>query len=90
VTNMGKEDQKSPLPITQTPAPTAPPSALSSKPPQYSEPPTGCFPLQQAVVGRGKVYVPFQLSDLREIKKDLDSYTDTPDQYIQYLCDPNL
>jgi hypothetical protein len=35
------------------------------------------------VVGRGQVYVPFQLSDLREIKKDLGSYTDTPDQYIQ-------
>jgi hypothetical protein len=35
------------------------------------------------MVGRGRVYVPFLLSDLREIKKDLSSYTDTPDQYIQ-------
>jgi hypothetical protein len=35
------------------------------------------------VVGRGQVYVPFPLSDLREIKKDLGSYTDAPDQYIQ-------
>jgi hypothetical protein len=35
------------------------------------------------VVGRGRVYVPFQLSDLREIKKDLDSYIDASDQYIQ-------
>jgi hypothetical protein len=35
------------------------------------------------VVGRGKFYVPFQLSDLREIKKDLGSYTDALDQYIQ-------
>jgi hypothetical protein len=35
------------------------------------------------VVGRGRVYVPFQLSDLREIIKDLGSYTDTPDQYIR-------
>jgi hypothetical protein len=26
---------------------------------------------------------PFRLSDLREIKKDLDGYTDAPDQYIQ-------
>jgi hypothetical protein len=44
------------------------------------------------MVGRGRVYVPFQLSDLRGIKKYLDSYTDAPDQYIQnlYLCDPNL
>jgi hypothetical protein len=28
------------------------------------------------MVRRRKVYVPFQLSDLREIKKHLDSYTD--------------
>jgi hypothetical protein len=35
------------------------------------------------MVGRGWVYVPFQLSDLREIKKHLDSYTDAPDKYIQ-------
>jgi hypothetical protein len=35
------------------------------------------------VVGRGRVYVPFQLSDLREIKKDLGSYTDAPDEYTQ-------
>jgi hypothetical protein len=41
------------------------------------------FPLQQAMVGRGGLYVPFQLSDLREIVKDLGSYTDDPDQYIQ-------
>jgi hypothetical protein len=30
----------------------------------------------------GGVYIPFQLSDLKEIKKDLGSYTDNPDQYI--------
>jgi hypothetical protein len=35
------------------------------------------------MVERGKVYVPFQLSDLREIKKHLNNYTDAPDQYIQ-------
>jgi hypothetical protein len=35
------------------------------------------------MVGRGQVHVPFQLSDLREIKKHLDSYTDASDQYIQ-------
>jgi hypothetical protein len=34
------------------------------------------------MVGRGQVYVPFQLSDLREIKKHLDSYTDAQ-TYIQ-------
>jgi hypothetical protein len=31
--------------------------------------PNGCFPLQQAVVGRGRVYAPFQLSDVKETKK---------------------
>jgi hypothetical protein len=35
------------------------------------------------MVGRVWVYVLFQLSDLREIKKDLGSYTDGLDQYIQ-------
>jgi hypothetical protein len=37
------------------------------------------------MVGRGQVYVPFQLSDLREKKKKnhLDRYTDAPDQHIQ-------
>jgi hypothetical protein len=35
------------------------------------------------MVGRGRIYVPFELSDLREIKKHLDSYADAPDQYIQ-------
>jgi hypothetical protein len=41
------------------------------------------FPPEQAVVGRGQVYVPFHLLALREIKQDLGSYTDAPDQYIQ-------
>jgi hypothetical protein len=35
------------------------------------------------MVGRGQVDIPLQLSDLREIKKDLGIYTDAPDQYIQ-------
>jgi hypothetical protein len=68
---MGKEDPKKTLTNDKIPIPTTPPSSLPFKPPQYSEPPNGCLPLQQAVVGRGQVYVPFQLSDLREIKKDL-------------------
>jgi hypothetical protein len=65
------------------PTPTAPPFALPSKPPQYSKHPNRCFPLEQVMVGRGQVYVPFQLSDLREIKKHLDTYTDALDKYIQ-------
>jgi hypothetical protein len=35
------------------------------------------------MIGRGQVYVPLQLSDLREILKDPGSYIDAPDQYIQ-------
>jgi hypothetical protein len=53
----GEEDQKSPLSVTR-PTPTAPPSALPSKPPQYSKCPNGCFPLQQEIVGRGQVLCP--------------------------------
>jgi hypothetical protein len=41
------------------------------------------IPLQQAMVGRGCIYVSFQLSDLRKIFKDLGNYTDAPDQYIK-------
>jgi hypothetical protein len=43
-------------------------------------------------VGRRRVYVPFQLSDLKEIKKDLGSYTDAPRLIYPdlYFCDPNL
>jgi hypothetical protein len=40
-------------------------------------------PPQQAVAGRGWVYILFQLSDLKEIKKDLGNYTDNPHQDIQ-------
>jgi hypothetical protein len=47
-----KEDQKSPLSMTR-PTPTAPPSALPSKSPQYSKYPNGCFPLQQVMAERG-------------------------------------
>jgi hypothetical protein len=35
------------------------------------------------MVKRGRVYVLFQLSDLRQFKKELGGYTDAPDQYIQ-------
>jgi hypothetical protein len=52
-------------------------------PPNYPGPPHGYYPLQQGVVGRGRIYVSFQLSDLKEMKKDLGNYTNNPDQYIQ-------
>jgi hypothetical protein len=62
----GKEDQKNPFSMIK-PTPTAPPSALPSKPSQYPKHPNGCFPLQQIMVERGPIYVLFQL---------LDSYTE--------------
>jgi hypothetical protein len=42
------------------------------------------------MVERGQLYVRFWLSDLREIKKDLGSYTDAPVYPSLYLCDLNL
>jgi hypothetical protein len=81
----GKGGPEKPLTNHKAPVLTASPSALSSKAHQYSEPHNGCFPLQQEMVGRGQLYVPLQLSDLRDIKKKKDrrSYTEATDQYIQ-------
>jgi hypothetical protein len=66
---------KKPLISDKAPIPTAPSttphSASPSKPPQNLEPPNICSPFNK------------QLSDLREITKDLGSYTDAPNQYIQ-------
>jgi hypothetical protein len=87
---MGKEDQIIPLAMTR-PNPTAPPSALPSKPPWYSELPNGCFPLQQVMVGSGQIYVPFQLSDLRGIKNIWIAKVMPRQMHPSlYLCDPNL
>jgi hypothetical protein len=77
----GEGGPEKPLTNDKAPILTAPPSALPSKPPINSEPPNGYFPLQQTMVGRGRLYVPFQLSHLRQILKDLGSYTSR--QYIQ-------
>jgi hypothetical protein len=41
------------------------------------------YPLQQGVAGKSRTYVSFQLSNLKEMKRDLGNYTDNPDQYIQ-------
>jgi hypothetical protein len=44
--------------------------------------PTGLYPLQ-LIPGGDSIHVPFTLSELKEIKKDLGNYTEKPDQYIQ-------
>jgi hypothetical protein len=80
---MGKEDQKSPLTMTKPPSLLLHPLPYLLSHPNIQNLLMGASPLQQAMVGREWVYVTFQLSDLREIKKDRGSYTDTPDQYIQ-------
>jgi hypothetical protein len=84
--NMGKEDQKSPLPVTRPPFLLLllllyPLPHLLSHPNIHDllwmfSPSTGS--------GRKRtIYVPSQLSDLRVIKKGLGNYSDAPSQYIQ-------
>jgi hypothetical protein len=63
----GEGEPKKLLTNDKSPSPTAPPSALPPKPSQYSEPPTRCLVIQQAMAGRGQVYVPLQVSDIRGI-----------------------
>jgi hypothetical protein len=42
--------------------------------------PTGLYPLQ-LFPGGDRAHVPFRVSELKERKKDLGSYTENPDQY---------
>jgi hypothetical protein len=35
------------------------------------------------LTGRDRAHAPFRLSKPKEIRKDLGSYTENPDQYIQ-------
>jgi hypothetical protein len=35
------------------------------------------------ILGRDRAHIPFRLSELKEIKKDLGSYNENLDQYIQ-------
>jgi hypothetical protein len=60
-------------------APPLPPYSATS----HTRPrPTGLFPLQ-LIPGGDRAHVPFRVSELKEIKKDLGNYTENPDQYIQ-------
>jgi hypothetical protein len=69
--------------------PKTPSDATSAPPlPPYSETshtrhcPTGLYRLQLIPAG-GRAHIPFRVSELKEIKKDLGNHTDNPDQYIQ-------
>jgi hypothetical protein len=74
------------IPQNQNEGSKYPPQLTITAPPflpSYPGPPQGCYSLQQGVAGKSRIYVSFQLSDLKEMKKDLGKYTDNPDQYIQ-------
>jgi hypothetical protein len=43
--------------------------------------PTELYTLQ-LIPGGDRAHVPFRVSELKEIKKDLGNYTENPDQYI--------
>jgi hypothetical protein len=44
--------------------------------------PTGLYPLQ-LIPGWDRAHVPFRVSELKELKKDLGNYTENLDRYIQ-------
>jgi hypothetical protein len=60
-------------------APLLPPDPATSHTRRH---PTGLHPLQ-LIPGGDRAHVPFRVSELKEIKKDLGNYTENPDQYIQ-------
>jgi hypothetical protein len=56
---------------------------LPSKPPQYSEPLNECFPLQQAMVGRGQIVCPLPVIRSKGKLKTSKQLYWCPDKYIQ-------
>jgi hypothetical protein len=56
---------------------------LPSKPPQYSEPLNECFPLQQAMVGRGQIVCPLPFIRSKGNLKTSKQLYWCPDKYIQ-------
>jgi hypothetical protein len=63
-------------------APSAPPLLPYPATSHPRHHPTGLYPLQLSP-GGGRAHIPFRLSELKEIKKDLRNYTENPDQYKQ-------
>jgi hypothetical protein len=60
-------------------APPLPPYPVNS---HTRQPPTGFYSLQ-LILGGDRAHLPFRVSELEEIKKNLRNYTENPDQYIQ-------
>jgi hypothetical protein len=63
-------------------APSAPPLPPYPATSHTRHCPIGLYPLQ-LIPGEDRAHVPFRVSELKEIKKDLGNYTENPDQYIQ-------
>jgi hypothetical protein len=63
-------------------APSAPPLPPYPATSHTRHCPTGLYPLQ-LIPGGDRAHIPFKVSELKEIKKDLGNYTENPDQYIQ-------
>jgi hypothetical protein len=63
-------------------APSAPPLSPYPATSHTGHCPTGLYPLQ-LIPGGDRAHVPFRVSEVKEIKKDLGNYTENPDQYIQ-------
>jgi hypothetical protein len=63
-------------------APSAPPLHPYPAPSCTRHHPTGLYTLQ-LIPGGDRAHVPFIVSVLKEIKKDLGNYTENPDQYNQ-------
>jgi hypothetical protein len=58
-------------------APPLPPYPATSHPQHH---PMGLYPFQ-LISGWYRAHFPFRLSELKEIKMDLENYTENPDQY---------
>jgi hypothetical protein len=88
---MGKEDQKKPLSNDKTPVTTAPPSALPSKPPEYSEPPKDIFFFNRQWSEEGESMSPSSYQIWGRLKKIcIARLIPRPIHPSLYLCGPNL
>jgi hypothetical protein len=81
----GNPLQKTPKslePKNPSDAPSVPSLSLHSATSHTRHHPTVLYPLQ-LIPGGDRAHIPFRMSELKEIKKDLGNYTENPDQYIQ-------